>query len=188
MLFRSLKPYTFEDVFVALNQVVPFDWRGFLRMRLDATGEHAPLGGIENAGWRLSYTDKLNGYQKSMEAADDLTDVRFSLGLVLRHKKDDKNGNVLDVIPGSPAATAGISPDMKLIAVNGRNWSPEFLREAIAGAKGNSQQIELLVENAGAFETFKIDYHEGERYPHLAREASRADLLTSILSPRAGAK
>jgi predicted metalloprotease with PDZ domain len=184
----ALKPYTFEDVVAALNQVVPFDWRGFLRMRLDATGEHAPLGGIENAGWRLSYTDKLNGYQKSMEAADDVTDVRFSLGLVLRHKKDDKNGSVLDVIPGSPAATAGISPDMKLIAVNGRNWSPEFLREAIAGAKGNSQQIELLVENAGAFETFKINYHEGERYPHLAREASRADLLTSILSPRAGGK
>jgi predicted metalloprotease with PDZ domain len=184
----ALKPYTFEDVVAALNQVVPFDWRGFLRMRLDATGEHVPLGGIENAGWRLSYTDKLNGYQKSMEAADDVTDVRFSLGLVLRHKKDDKNGSVLDVIPGSPAATAGISPDMKLIAVNGRNWSPEFLREAIAGAKGNSQQIELLVENAGAFETFKINYHEGERYPHLAREASRADLLTSILSPRAGGK
>ena len=184
----ALKPYSFEDVVAALNQVVPFDWRGFLRTRLDATGEHAPLGGIENAGWRLSYTDKLNGYQKSMEAADDVTDVRFSLGLVLRHKKDDKNGSVLDVIPGSPAATAGISPDMKLIAVNGRNWSPELLREAIAGAKGNSHQIELLVENAGAFETFKIDYHEGERYPHLAREASRADLLTSILSPRAGGK
>jgi predicted metalloprotease with PDZ domain len=158
-------------------------------MRLDATGEHAPLGGIGNAGWRLSYTDKLNGYQRSMEAADDLTDVRFSLGLVLKHKKGDKkDGDVLDVIPGSAAGSAGISPDMKLIAVNGRNWSPELLREAIAGAKGSPQLIELLVENAGAFETFKLSYHEGERYPHLAREASGADLLTPILSPRAGGK
>jgi len=185
----AVKPYTFEDVVAALNQVVPFDWRGFLRMRLDATGEHAPLGGIGNAGWRLSYTDKLNGYQRSMEAADDLTDVRFSLGLVLKHKKGDKkDGDVLDVIPGSAAGAAGISPDMKLIAVNGRNWSPELLREAIAGAKGSSQLIELLVENAGAFETFKLNYHEGERYPHLAREASGADLLTPILSPRASGK
>jgi len=185
----AVKPYTFEDVVAALNQVVPFDWRGFLRMRLDATGEHAPLGGIGNAGWRLSYTDKLNGYQRSMEAADDLTDVRFSLGLVLKHKKGDKkDGDVLDVIPGSAAGAAGISPDMKLIAVNGRNWSPELLREAIAGAKGSSQLIELLVENAGAFETFKLSYHEGERYPHLAREASGADLLTPILSPRASGK
>jgi len=185
----AVKPYTFEDVVAALNQVVPFDWRGFLRMRLDATGEHAPLGGIGNAGWRLSYTDKLNGYQRSMETADDLTDVRFSVGLVLKHKKGDKkDGDVLDVIPGSAAGAAGISPDMKLIAVNGRNWSPELLREAIAGAKGSSQLIELLVENAGAFETFKLNYHEGERYPHLAREASGADLLTPILSPRASGK
>ena len=185
----AVKPYTFEDVVAALNQVVPFDWRGFLRMRLDATGEHAPLGGIGNAGWRLSYTDKLNGYQRSMETADDLTDVRFSVGLVLKHKKGDKkDGDVLDVIPGSAAGAAGISPDMKLIAVNGRNWSPELLREAIAGAKGSSQLIELLVENAGAFGTFKLNYHEGERYPHLARETSGADLLTPILSPRAGGK
>jgi predicted metalloprotease with PDZ domain len=185
----AVKPYTFEDVVAALNQVAPFDWRSFLRTRLDATGEHAPLGGIENAGWRLSYTDKLNGFQHSMEAADDLTDVRFSLGLVLRHKKGDKkDGEILDVIPGSPAGSAGISPDVKLVAVNGRIWSPEFLREAIAGAKGSSQQIELLVENAGFFETFKLNYHDGERYPHLAREASGADLLTPIMSPRAGGK
>jgi predicted metalloprotease with PDZ domain len=185
----TVKSYTFEDVVAALNQVVPFGWRGFLRSRLDATGEHAPLGGIENAGWRLSYTDKLNGYQKSVEAAAKLTDLRFSLGLILQHKEGDKkDGLVIDVIPGSPAGATGISPDMKLIAVNGRNWSPDFLREAIAGAKGNSQPLELLVENTGVFETFKLNYHEGERYPHLEREASKADLLTPILSPRAGNK
>jgi predicted metalloprotease with PDZ domain len=185
----AVKPYTFEDVVAALNQVVPFDWRGFLRTRLDATGEHAPLGGIENAGWHLSYTDKLNGYQRSVEAADKLTDVRFSLGLILQHKEGDKkDGLVLDVIPGSPASAAGISPDMKLIAVNGRDWSPDLLREAIATAKGNSQTVELLVENTGVFETFKLNYHEGERYPHLAREATGADLLTPILSPHASGK
>jgi hypothetical protein len=77
---------------------------------------------------------------------------------------------------------------MKLIAVNGRNWSPDLLREAIAAAKGSSQPVELLVENAGVFETFKVNYHEGERYPHLVREASGADLLTPILSPRASGK
>ncbi len=77
---------------------------------------------------------------------------------------------------------------MKLVAVNGRNWSPDLLREAIAAAKGSSQPVELLVENAGVFETFKVNYHEGERYPHLVREASGADLLTPILRPRASGK
>jgi len=102
---------------------------------------------------------------------------------VLKHKKaDKKDGDVLDVIPGSAAGAAGISPDMKLIAVNGRNWSPELLREAIAAAKGSSQLIELLVEMPAPSKLSRLNYHEGERYPHLAREASGADLLTPILS------
>jgi len=33
-----------------------------------------------------------------------------------------------------------------------------------------------------------LSYHEDEFYPHLAREASGADLLTPILSPRASGK
>jgi predicted metalloprotease with PDZ domain len=185
----AVKPYTFEDVVAGLNQVVPYDWRGFLRARLDATSEHAPLGGIENAGWSLSYTDQLNGFQRSVEVADKLIDVRFSLGLIVQHDESDKkNGLVLDVIPGSPAAAAGISPDMKLIAVNGRNWSPELLRESIAGAKGGSTPIDLLVENTGVIETFKLSYHDGERYPHLVRADSGEDLLTRILSPSSKGK
>jgi predicted metalloprotease with PDZ domain len=184
-----VKAYTFEDVVAGLNQVAPYDWRGFLRARLDATSEHAPLGGIENAGWSLSYTDQLNGFQRSVEMADKLTDVRFSLGLIVQHDESDKkNGLVLDVIPGSPAAAAGISPDMKLIAVNGRNWSPELLREAVAAAKGGSTPIELLVENTGVIETYKLNYHDGERYPHLSRGTSGEDLLTRILSPASRGK
>ena len=31
---------------------------------------------------------------------------------------------------------------------------------------------------------FTLDYDAGERYPHLARVAERADLLTPILAPR----
>ena len=46
-------PYTFEDVVSGLNQVAPYDWRTFLRTRLDQLVEHAPLGGIENSGWKL---------------------------------------------------------------------------------------------------------------------------------------
>ncbi len=185
----QVKPYTFDDVVAAMNEVVPYDWRSFFRSRLDSTGEHAPLGGVESGGWRLAYTDKPNRYQRSIEAADEITDVRFSLGVVLRHREGDKSdGLVLDVIPGSPAARAGISPDMKLTAVNGGHWSPDLLREAIAGAKGNPRAIELLVENAGYFETFKLEYHEGERYPHLERDTSRSDLLTRIFSSRTGEK
>src|SRR6201998_1336064 len=53
----ALKTYTFDDVVNALNQVVPYDWRGFWTERLTNHGPGAPLGGIEGSGWKLAYDD-----------------------------------------------------------------------------------------------------------------------------------
>ena len=52
-----VKTYTFDDVVNALNQVVPYDWRGFWTERLTNHGPGAPLGGIEGSGWKLVYDD-----------------------------------------------------------------------------------------------------------------------------------
>jgi hypothetical protein len=38
----------------------------------------------------------------------------------------------------------------------------------------------LLVENTDYYKTFKLDYHGGERYPHLVRDEAKPDLLTDI--------
>ena len=51
-------------------------------------------------------------------------------------------------------------------------------------AKSDGEPIELLVENSDYFRTFKIDYHEGERFPHLERDASKQDLLTEIYTAK----
>ncbi len=182
----ALMTYTFDDVVATMNDVLRYDWHGFLRARLDSTGTHAPLGGIEGSGWRLVYTDVMNQHLRSAEEVMDQTDLRFSIGLILKHKEDAKDdGTVLDVIPGTPAAQAGIGPGMKLIAVNGRQWSPAVLRDAVRAAKGASKPIDLLVENAGTYKTYQLDYHDGERYPHLVRDASRPDVLEQIIHPRA---
>ncbi len=180
----AVVPYTFDDVVKTLNQVTPYDWRSFLRARLDSTGTRAPLGGLEASGWKLVYTDQMNAYQRAIEEVTDTTDVRFSLGLILHHDNTSDDGRLTDVIHDSPAAKAGIAPGMKLIAVNGRRWSPEVLRAAIQAAKSGSAPIELLVENAEFFETHRVDYHGGQRYPHLERDASRPDLLEQITRPR----
>jgi hypothetical protein len=79
-----------------------------------------------------------------------------------------------------PAALSGIGPGMKLAAVNGRKYTPEILREALRAGKGSSAPLELLVENTDYYKTYKIDYHGGERYPHLVRDESKPDLLTEI--------
>ncbi len=170
--------YTRDDVFAALNAIAPYNWRRFFQERIYDVAPHVPLGGIENAGWRLAYTNSVPAMLKSAETAYKYTDVRFSIGLIL-----NEDGVVQDVIHASPAAQAGVGVAMNLIAVNGRRWTADLLRDAIQAARTNTAPIELLVENDDYFKTCKVDYHEGDRYPQLQRDLSRPDLLTEIFKP-----
>ena len=63
----EVKTYTFDDVVNTLNQVQPYDWRGFLTDRVLKVAEHAPLGGITNSGWKLVYNDQPNAIAKLRE-------------------------------------------------------------------------------------------------------------------------
>ena len=74
---------------------------------------------------------------------------------------------------------------MKIVAVNGRRFSLEVLRAAIAASVDPNGQLELLVENAGYFETLAVDYQGGEKYPSLERDPSKPDLLAEIIKPLA---
>ncbi len=168
-------PYTFDDLVAALNQVAPYNWRGFWTSRLEATTQKAPLAGIEAAGWRLVYRDTQSEFQKSVEGANETVDVRYSVGFAV-----GKDGSIPDVIPESPAAKTGIGPGMKLLAVNGRRWSKDILREGIRDTR-RGKPLELLVENGEFFQTHKLDYTGGERYPHLEREIGKSDVLTEII-------
>jgi hypothetical protein len=73
---------------------------------------------------------------------------------------------------------------MKVVAVNGRRFSAEILRDAIKAAKNSTTPIELLVENADYYKTYKLHYHGGETYPHLVRDESKPDLLSDILKAK----
>ena len=175
----ALKTYTFDDVVNALNQIVPYDWRNFWTERLTNHGPGAPLGGIEGSGWKLVYDETPSEMLSAAAAAYRFVPAGFSLGLNLR---DD--GGITDTIEGEVAAKAGVGPGMKVVAVNGRRFTPEVLRDAIRAAKSSSVTVDLLVENADYYKTCKLDYHEGEKYPHLVRDDSKPDLLSEILKAR----
>jgi predicted metalloprotease with PDZ domain len=179
-------PYTFEDIVAAMQEIAPHDWRTFFTERLNTHGPGAPLGGLENSGWRLVFGEAMNEHQHAEEAVGHDTDVQFSLGMIVHDPGADNSDEVGDVIAGSPAGQAGIAPGMKLVAVNGRRWTPEILREAIRRAKGGKEPIELLVENEEYFHSYRIDYHGGERYPHLERN-EKSDLLSEIARMKAPA-
>jgi predicted metalloprotease with PDZ domain len=178
-------PYTLEDVVAVMNSIAPYDWKKFFSDRLHSHGPGAPLGGLEASGWRVSYSDELNAHQHAAEQTEGNVDLSFSLGFTAQAAGEEVN-SIVDVIPGSPAAQAGVAPGMKLVAVNGRKWNPDWLRVAIRDAKASGQPIRLLLENDDYFQSFAIDYHGGERYPHL-ESLHTADVLSEIAKRRAPA-
>jgi predicted metalloprotease with PDZ domain len=176
----ALKPYNFDDVVAALNTVQPFDWAGFLNQRIHSTEARAPLGGIERSGWKLTYNGVRSDFWKAREETRKIIDLTYSIGMLIA--SDD--GTVADVRYGGPAQKVGIAPSVKLIAVNTRQYTPTVLREAIAKTITDAKPLELLVKNGEFYQTFRIDYHDGERYPHLTRDTAMPDLMTTIIAPK----
>ncbi len=177
----ALKPYTFEDVVAALNSVQAYDWSKFLRDRLTSTAPHAPLGGIENAGWKLTYNAKPSGMWKASEEYRKSVNLMYSLGIDV---KDD--GTVSDVAWGGLAEKAGIAPATRIIAVNNRQFSSTILREAVESTSTGPKTIELLIKNGEYYSVHRIEYQGGGKYPHLVRDEIKPDLLTKIIEPLAG--
>jgi predicted metalloprotease with PDZ domain len=171
-------PYTFDDVVKALNGVMPYDWAGFLRTRLDRTVAEPPLDGITRGGYKLVFTDKQSAFSKSVETRRKGHDFTYSVGLSI-----GSGGSVTNVIWNSPAFHAGLVRGSKIIAVNGISYEDAMdLTAAIKLAKTSKAPIELLVQDDRHFRTLQIDYHDGLRYPHLERVANKPALLDDLLA------
>jgi predicted metalloprotease with PDZ domain len=178
-----VKPYTFDQLVEAMNQVAPYDWRKFFNDRLTSLAPGAPLGGIEGGGWRLMYNDTPNEMIRSAEVDSRSANFAYSLGLLL----DDK-GSVVDAIIDSPAYRANIGPGMTIVAVNGRKYAPEVLHDALRAAKADKNApLDLLTQNGEFYFTARVNYHDSDMYPHLVRDASKPDLLTEIIRQHAPA-
>ena len=169
----KVAPYTFDDVVKTLNGVVAYDWAPYLRERLD--GHKGPIDGIARSGWKLVYNDKPSEAVKAAEMRRKSVDLTYSVGLSLSAK-----GEIGDVLWDSPAFNAGISPGMTITAVNGKEFSGEVIKDAVKA----KQPFDLLVKNFDSYKTVRIDYTGGLVYPHLERDASRADWLSELLKAK----
>jgi predicted metalloprotease with PDZ domain len=176
----ELKTYTFDNIVATLNGVAPYDWSGFLRKRLDSTAAPTPIEAIENSGWKLVYNDNPNEIQANRDAVRKTLDLTESIGLLL-----GEDGRIYDVIYDGPSYKAGIGPGMRITAVNGSQYSPTVLKEAVEAAQATTAPIRLIIANGTQVQTYSVDYHDGIRYPHLERNESRPDYLEEILHPLA---
>jgi len=185
----AVKTYLFEDVVAGLNAVQPYDWATFLRDRIWKVQPRAPLAGLELGGWKLVYNDVEPELTKANEETSKLYDFWYSLGMTVQGdgtSGDADDGIIRDVIPGTPAAAAGVGPGMRLVAVNGHRYSEKGLRDALKAGKASKDPLELLVENLDTFKTCKVDYHGGEKFPHLERDGSKPDYVSAIGAAKTG--
>lgn len=173
-------PFEFTDVVAALNQVYPYAWEPFLRQRLMTPGQPAPLGGIAQGGYRLVWKDKPNPYDAQRAAKSRELSLVHSLGVTL-----DKDGKASAVQWDSPAANAGLVPGAKVVAVNGLAYTPDELKTAITAARDGTP-LDLLVQRGDRFQTLRIDYRGGLRWPWLERAGEGTDPngLDRLLAPK----
>jgi predicted metalloprotease with PDZ domain len=115
---------------------------------------------------------------KAEEGERKTIDLSYSLGLKIR-----EDGTVIDIAYAGPAQKAGIPPAVTIVAVNNRQFTPTVLHEAVEATASATKPLELLIKTGEYYETHRIDYRGGERYPHLVRDPAVPDLLSEILKP-----
>src|SRR5262252_3422935 len=173
----KVKPYTFESLTEALKNVAAYDWKAFFETRLNRIGtDRAPLGGIETGGYHLTYVDQVSRSQKALEEIRPDVSVDYSIGLRL-----NGDGLIIDVLPEMSAARAGLGPGMKVVSVNGQEYDGELLREAVRKTKAGGS-LELSVRNGRSISNYKLNYHDGAKYPMLQRNG-QPTLINDILKP-----
>lgn len=176
----QVQAYDFDALVAALDAVQPHDWRGFWTERLDRHEADALAAGISAAGWRLDLGAGPSVMHRAHEADDRDIDLRFSLGFYVN---DD--GSLADIVPGSPGDAAGLAPGDRLVAVDGRKWSKEELRDALSASAHGEITITLLIEKDDRYRSVDLRYGGGPREASLVRIPGTADVLGAIARPRA---
>lgn len=170
--------YSLKDVVAALNTVQPYDWARFFQTRVYDLAPHTPEGGISQGGYRLAYSDTPPTWLKEEKRPNAATSFSTSLGISVK-----ADGTLDNVWWDSPAFRAGITPDMQLVAVNGKKFTVDVLRSAIKHDETGKAALKLLLKRGDRFQTIALEYHGGLRYPKLVRVEGTPDRLDAILAP-----
>jgi predicted metalloprotease with PDZ domain len=176
---KHVAGFDLADVVRDLNAVAEYDWAAFFRDRVEKPQPALPLEVLGRLGYRLKYADTpppaelRSPVQIENPAADTLGMTVISA-----------TAQISAVDPGMPADKAGVAPGMKLIGVNGRKYSGDRLRDAIADSV-TKRSVSLLIEEGEEFRTIEIPYADGLRYLELERAPGKSDILAEILKPKA---
>lgn len=170
--------YKFEDIVAILNEITAYDWAAFLRQRLDGNGPGAPLDGIARGGYRLVYTEEPTDLFKTLEGQRRVIDLTYSLGANV-----NADGQLTNVLWDGPLFKAGLAIGARVLAVNGKVYEIDRLRDAVKESK-NGGKIELIVRVGDDVRTLTLDYRGGLRYPRLERVEKTPARLDTIVTAK----
>jgi predicted metalloprotease with PDZ domain len=171
--------YTVDDVAATLNKVVAYDWRSYLQRKVYDIAVQPPLDGITQGGYRLVFTDEPTRWIKSGEKNAKNNDLTYSGGFVVGN-----DGKISSVLWDGAAFNAGLTIGSELVAVNGRKFDGDALKNAIKAATGGGPAPELLIHDGDVYRTVKLDWHGGLRYPRLEKAGKVEGTLDALLAPR----
>jgi predicted metalloprotease with PDZ domain len=174
---ESISTYSFQDVCDTLNTLAPADWKSFLNQHLFTHVASDAIAGLGRAGWRLIYTPVPTETFLEDEADASVINLDGSIGAQLR-----PNGSVRSVIWNGPAFGAGLSPDVRVVAINEQPFSRAVLLAAIADS--TSTPLRLTLQDGDTHRDVIVPYAGPLRYPHLERVPNAPDRLTSLLARR----
>lgn len=158
-------PFEVDEIVTKLGAIAPYDWADFIQTRINTPGQPAPLIGIEKGGYRLAWRDEPNPFEKARMADAKQLNLAYSIGITI-----DKDNKVVATQWDSPAFNAGVVPGAKIVAVGGIAYDTDAIKEAITAAKTGAA-LELLIQRGTRFQTVRIDYQGGLRWPWLERAA-----------------
>ena len=171
-------PYTFADVVHALNDIAPYDWSVFWTDRLKNLTPRPPTAGLEASGYNYGDSDTMDPEEAEGMNAAHFVEAYHSLGFLAR-----EDGRVGAVWMHSPAYAAGLGPGDKLTAINGQPYTPELLTKVIRDSKTGAGPIVLTALRDDETADYRVDYHGGERFASMHRNANPDLLTTVILQP-----
>jgi predicted metalloprotease with PDZ domain len=175
---RAHRAYDFADIVSTLNTVQPYDWTSFLHQHLDFDYANDPATALTAVGYRLVYSETPSEWTQREEKQRKALLLSYSLGVDVG---DD--GEVKTVMWDSPAFKAGLSPEERVLQVDGEVFSPQRLLDAIAATKEKPGSIRLNVERDGTPFVVDVAYGGGLRYPNLERVSDQPDVFSQILAP-----
>lgn len=125
----TTRTYVFDDIVGTLNAIVEHDWAALRTEELRSRRPGTPLEGLERGGYRLVYRAYRNDFCKRYDARAGQLDMRFSIGLNIADA-----GTIQEVMWDSAAFHTGLTSGALIQRVNGADYSPQTIGDAIAQA------------------------------------------------------